>query len=137
MIDIQSFNKSTDEFDQREKRTNFFSLAKNLIDNGFETEGLLLILTTWNFAIFRYAVKTFDIDNFSTTLGNLKQNFDKFIGQDFQSINLDNYKSDIKKIYSDLSKIKCVEYTSTPKLMHLKSPTVFVMWDAYIPGNKP
>ncbi|MBN2396588.1 MAG: hypothetical protein JXC36_09060 [Candidatus Atribacteria bacterium] len=137
MIDIQTFNKSTDDFDKREGRTNFFTLAKNLIDSGFEIEGLLLILTTWNFAIFRYAVKQFDINNFKKTLGMLKRNFDKLNGQNFRTINFDDYKSDIQTIYNSLSKIKGVEFTGAPKLMHLKNPDVFVMWDAYIRGEKP
>ncbi len=137
MIDIQIFNKSIDDFDKLEGRTNFFTLAKNLIDSGFETEGLLLILTTWNFAIFRYAVKQFDIDNFKKTLETLKKYFDKFSGKNFQTINFNQYKSDIQVIYNSLSKIKGVEFTGAPKLMHLKNPEVFVMWDAYIRGEKP
>jgi len=137
MIDIQTFNKSTADFDRREGRTNFFTLAKNLIDSGFETEGLLLILTTWNFAIFRYAVKQFDIDNFKRTLTTLKPNFNQLNGQNFQTINFDNYKNDIQTIYNSLSKIKGIEFTGAPKLMHLKNPNLFVMWDAYIRGEKP
>ncbi len=136
MIDIDIFNKTTEDFDKREGRTNFFTLAKNLIDSGFETEGLLLILTTWNFAIFRYAVKQFDIDNFKTVLEKLKLNFDKLKGQDFKTINFDNYKSDIQTIYNSLSEIEGIKFTGAPKLMHLKNPNVFVMWDAYIRGEK-
>lgn len=136
MIDIDNFNKSTDDFDKREGRTNFFSLAKNLIDSGFETEGLLLILTTWNFAIFRYALKQFDVDNFKDTLVRIRPYFDKLNGQTLRTINLDNYKSDIEIIYNSLSKIKGVEFTGAPKLMHLKNSDVFVMWDSYIRGEK-
>jgi len=137
MIDIQIFNKTTNDFDKREGRTNFFKLAQNLINRGFETEGLLLILTTWNFAIFRYAVKQFDIDNCKAVLETLKPNFDKINGQDFKTINFDNYKSDIQTIYNSLSEIEGIKFTGAPKLMHLKNPNVFVMWDAYIRGEKP
>jgi hypothetical protein len=136
MIDIQIFTNSTDNYSQREGRTNFFTLAKNLIDSGFETEGLLIILTTWNFAIFRYAVKKFDIDNFKKTLETLKPYFNRFNGQNFRTIKLDNFKENLKIIYESLSKIKGIEYTGAPKLMHLKNPDVFVMWDSYIRGEK-
>jgi hypothetical protein len=136
MIDIQTFNKAIIEYDKREGRTNFFALAKNLIASGFEVEGLLLILTTWNFAVFRYAVKQFDIDNFRSTLEAVKQNFDKLVGQNIKTINLDSFKNDIQTIYDSLSKIKGIEYTGAPKLMHLRNPDVFVMWDAYIRGEK-
>jgi hypothetical protein len=136
MVDLRTFTNVTNEFDQKETRTNFFALAKNLIKNGYETEGLLLILTTWNFAVFRYAVKTFDIANFKKTLNNLKPNFDRLQGENFQTIDFESYKQDIEKIYKSLSKIKGVEFTGAPKLMHLKNPMVFVMWDAYIRGQK-
>lgn len=137
MIDVSVFNKSLTDFKEKEGRINFFTMAKNLIDSGFETEGLLLILTTWNFAIFRYALKQFDIDHFKKTLEDIKPNFEKLNGQNFQTIKFDNFESDIRTIYNSLSKIKGVEFTGTPKLMHLKNPDVFVMWDAYIRGEKP
>lgn len=137
MIDIEKFKNSTDEFDNLEGRTNFFLLAKNLIDNGFEIEGLLFILSTWNFAVFRYSVKQFDVDNFRKTLNNLKPCFDKFDGKNFTTINLDYYKCEIQTIFNSLSHIKGIEFTGAPKLMHLKNPDVFVMWDSYIRGEKP
>jgi len=45
-------------------------------------------------------------------------------------------KVTFKIIYDSLSKIKVIEYTGAPKLMHLKNPDVFVMWDNYIRGEK-
>jgi hypothetical protein len=137
MIDLKTFIKSTNEFDKREKRTNFFSLAQNLIASGFDTEGMLLVLSTWNFARFRFVVKEFDVDNFKRELENLRQMFDVLIGQYFQTVNFDKYKTNIQTIYNSLSKIKGVEFTGAPKLMQLKNPNVFVMWDRYIRGEKP
>ncbi len=36
---------------------------------------------------------------------------------------------EIKKIYSELYKYKGIKITGAPKLMHLKIPKLFVMWD--------
>jgi hypothetical protein len=137
MIELKRFRQSIDKFDELESRTDFFTLAKNLLDKGFETEGLLLILTTWNFAVFRYAVKTFDLDKFRQVLQKIEPHFQRFKNEEFSIINFDNFTDSIREIYTSLSQIKGVEYTGTPKLMHLKCPQVFIMWDAYIRGEKP
>lgn len=125
------------EFDRREGRTDFFKLARNLIKNDFEIEGYLLILATWNFASFRYAVKEFDIDSFTDTMQYLGKYFDSIQDQTIKTINLVDYKDDIKIIFDTLSNIKGISYTGAPKIMHLKNPAIFIMWDTYIRGEKP
>ena len=46
---------------------------------------------------------------------------------------VNTYKvNEIKTIFKTLAKIKGIEATGSPKLMHLKLPRVFVMWDSYI-----
>jgi len=136
MIELETFKKSIEKFDKLESRTNFFASAQKLLKNGFETEGMLLILATWNFALFRYETKKFDIDRFSSTLAKLEPHFQKLSSESFATINLDDYAKSIKFIYTTLSNIKGIQYTGAPKLMHLKCPNVFVMWDGYIRGEK-
>jgi len=137
MIKQSTFTEAIDEFDLRERRTDFFTLASNLIKNGFEVEAYVLVLATWNFARFRYAVKDFDIKSFRTTLDLLSTHFNALKNQTFESIDLPAYKSEITAIFNALSKIKGIEFTGAPKLMHLKNPKLFVMWDEYIRGTKP
>jgi hypothetical protein len=137
MIEIETFARYTAKFDKLEKRTSFFSLAQNLINNGFETEGMLLILATWNFAGIRYAIKEFNIESFKKTVQKLKPHFQRLQGEQFSTINFNEYSKDISIIYNALSKIKGIQYTGASKLMHLKCPSVFVMWDGYIRGEKP
>ncbi len=127
---------STNKFGKEEKRTDFFKLARNLIESGYEIEGLLLILSTWNFAIFRYAVKEFDIDIFSKQIKKIKPNFYNICGN-FRFIDFDSYVTDIKIIYETLSDIEGIKNTGASKLMHLMKPEVFIMWDGYIRGDKP
>lgn len=137
MIDTNFFYNSVKGFDEKEKRTNFFKIASNLVKNGFEVEGYLLILTTWNFAKFRYVMKTFDIQNFIDVIKNLNVYYNKLADKDLMTIDLYEFKLDIQTIYKTLSEVEGIEYTGAPKLMHLKNPKLFVMWDAYIRGEKP
>lgn len=137
MINLRAFTKAGKAYEKQERRVTFFKLAKNLLKHGFEVEGMLMILTTWNFAIFRYVTKTFDIDNFRKKLSKLAPYFHKLSQEDFRTIKFDKYKREITIIYNSLANIKGIEHTGAPKIMHLKNPELFVMWDAFIRGDKP
>ena len=136
MITDEEFTKATKEFDAIEKRGSFYNMAVGLINNNFEMEAYFLILATWNFARFRYAVNDFDIRGFEEKIKELNFYFDKLKDQDFRTINFDRYEDDVKNIFLTLSSIKGVEYTGASKIMHLKNRCVFVMWDGYIKGEK-
>jgi hypothetical protein len=136
MITDEEFTKATKEFDAIEKRGSFYNMAIGLINNNFEMEAYFLILATWNFARFRYAVNDFDINGFKEKIKELNPYFNRLKDEDFRTINFDKYKEDIKKIFATLSSIKGVEFTGASKIMHLKNRSVFVMWDGYIKGEK-
>ena len=137
MITDEKFIKATKEFDAIEKRGSFYNMAVNLINNNFEMEAYFLILATWNFARFRYAINDFDINGFKEKIKELDPYFNQLKDEDFRTINFDKYKEDIKYIFKTLSSIKGIEYTGASKIMHLKNRYVFVMWDGYIKGDKP
>ena len=132
MINQAEFNETIEKFDELENRGSYYPMFLNMIEKGFETEAFLFILSTWNFATFRYAMKDFDLNNFKEIVTNLKPYFGKFKNESIETINLDNRKEDIKYIFGVLSKIKGIQYTGASKLMHLTVPEVFVMWDGYI-----
>jgi len=132
MVDQKEFNNNLEKFDELENRGSYYPMFLNMIEKGFETEAFLFILSTWNFATFRYAMKDFDLNDFKKIVKSLKPYFEKFEGQTIETINLDNYETDIKHIFETLSKIKGIQYTGASKLMHLTIPEVFIMWDAYI-----
>jgi len=90
------------------------------------------MMATWNFARFRYAVRTFNLVEFERETKELETIFQKFYSKDFKTINFDVYFSEIKKIFNTLAGIKGIEKTGATKLMHLKAPKLFVMWDGYI-----
>ena len=136
MIKKSTFIKAVSEFDRLEKRTYFFGLSNNLIKKGFKIEAYILLLATWNFARFRYAVKQFDIDEFKKTLNDLRKDFKVLQNKRIETIDLFQYSSNIATIFNTLSNIKGVEYAGAPKLMHLTNPKLFIMWDGYIRGTK-
>lgn len=136
MITDEEFTEATKEFDAIEKRGSFYNMAISLINNNFEIEAYFLILATWNFARFRYAVTDFDINGFKEKIKELNPYFNRLKDEDFRTINFDKYEEDIKKIFVTLSSIKGVEFTGASKIMHLKNRSVFIMWDGYIKGEK-
>lgn len=119
-------------FTEKELRWDYYPMFCKLMDKGCEIEAFMFILSTWNFARFRYAMKEFDLDSFEATIKKLGPIFQKMQHEDFAKMDIDKYAGEIKTIYKALSGIKGIETTGAPKLMHLKLPKVFVMWDRYI-----
>ncbi len=129
------FKKAFKKFNQLENRGSYYPMFLKMIDKELGTEACLFILSTWNIGYFRY-VKEFDINGFKKTMGKLDKHFKKFKNKKFKTINFDAYREEIKMIFNTLSAIEGVGYTGASKIMHLKNPSVFVMWDSYISGQK-
>jgi len=132
MINPEEFNQNLKKFEELENRGSYYPMFLDMIEKNMETEAFLFILSTWNFAIFRYVMKDFNLQNFKQVVQNLKPYFNKFKGASIETIDLDRHERDIKHIFTELSDIKGVQYTGASKLMHLTVPEVFIMWDGYI-----
>lgn len=135
-ITIEDIIAAQKNFEENELRAGIFDLSRNLIVNNFEVEGFLLILATWNFAVFRYAIKEFDLEQFKETIKILNVKFLEIDNENINTIEFIEHKNLILEIYKILSEIKGVEHTGASKIMHLKNPNLFVMWDGYIRGDK-
>ena len=73
-----------------------------------------------------------------TTLRNLEKEFHVLRDKRFLTVNLNETKvsSAIKTIYQELRSIRYIGgVTSTPKILHLLNPEMFVMWDEDIRKN--
>lgn len=127
----QEYNK-LQAFTDKELRWDYYPMFRKLMDKGCEIEAYMFILATWNFARFRYAMKEFNLDVFVAKVRKLDPLFEKMQQEDFATMNIDKYASEIKTIFETFSNIVGIELTGAPKLMHLKLPKVFVMWDRYI-----
>lgn len=124
--------KKLKTFNEKELRCDFYPMFLNLMDKGCQIEAYMFILSTWNFARFRYAMKKFNLGSFHDKIKQLEPLFKKMQHEDFAAIDFDRYAIEIKTIFKTLARIKGIEITGAPKLMHLKLPKVFVMWDSYI-----
>ena len=137
MITDQAFRDAVLEFETEESRGSFYDVAVNLLNKGLKTEAYLLLLVTWNFASFRYAVTNFDLVAFESTVKSLETNFQRLDGKNIQTANLDSLREDTCVIYDTLAQIKGIQYTGASKMMHLRNRELFIMWDGYIRGSWP
>jgi len=131
-ISQQDFKKTIRQFDKIEERSGFWARARNLLLAGYETEAYVLLLATWNFAGFRYLVNDFDANKFQVAVKKLNPIFDGLKAQTLQTADLEDkaLTEDIKLIYRKLKGL--VKQTGASKMMALKNPGLFVMWDTKI-----
>lgn len=115
-----------------ELRDKVYTWALDLLKKGKELEGIFLLLATWNFAYFRYHMRTFPLEKFEKVLKEC--DFAYFNDKKFSNENLCDIKTKekIKNIYSELSEIDGIKYVGASKVMHLKNPDFFMMWDSKI-----
>ncbi len=113
-------------------RNEIYKWSRNLIKRGLTFEGIFLLLATWNFAYFRYQMIDFDLETFKKTIANC--DFAYFEGKSLEAIDLEDEPTvqKIKAIYSALSDLKGIRYVGATKVMHLFSPSLFMMWDTKI-----
>src|SRR5437899_853199 len=77
------------------------------------------------------------IDALKTVLSvELQSDFAALAEYDIQSLDLAKQSGRIETMFNRLASMKGVLYTGATKLMHLKCPKTFVIWDDYIRGGK-
>ena len=115
-----------------ELRDKIYTWSLNLIKEEYELEGIFLLIATWNFAYFRYHMKDFPLNEFEKALKEC--DFDYFKDKSFADENLDytETKNKIIEIYQKLSNFKGIRWVGATKIMHLKCPNFFIMWDGKI-----
>ncbi len=132
-ITLEDLFEAGAEFERVEPRGGFYSLARGLIEKDLGLEGCILILATWNAG--RFSKVHFQIDDLRNALAGLRDDFSALAGYTIQTIQLESHRHRIEEMFNRLAKIKGVEYTGAPKVMHLMLPELFVPWDAYIRGR--
>ncbi|MFA5020862.1 MAG: hypothetical protein WC517_02255 [Patescibacteria group bacterium] len=128
----KDFQKQLKKFDKNEERGDLYPSFLRMIKQGYCSDACVFMLATWNFAAFRYVLRGFDFKKFDKKIKKLLPCFNKYKTLNIKTINLNDYKKDIKKIFNILYEVKGVRSTGAPKLMHLFAPEVFIMWDGYI-----
>lgn len=119
-------------YNLEDSRDQLWGRAQCMIKKGFEVESYILILSTWNFARFRFIVKTFKIEKFLEAIQKTNPVFERIKNKRFEELDFRNEDTmlDIKFIYTELKKI--AEQTGATKIMALKNSNLFVMWDTEI-----
>lgn len=132
-INLNELKRKCKEFDELEKRGSFYTMARDLLIQGYEIEAYTIMLATWNFARYRYFVNNFDLSNFEKKIQTeWNPIFNELKGEKLQLANFDKLGEKIKILYNSISQIKGIEYTGGSKIMHLKNPELFIMWDTRI-----
>jgi hypothetical protein len=131
-INIMAINYKRKDGNMDELRERIYSWSIDLIKEGKCYEGIFLMLSTWNFASFRYHMKTFNLSKFQKVFDKLP--FKKYQQLKFEEIKLTNnsIKDEIQQIYSTLSEFKGIGSVGATKIMHFMCPDTFVMWDRNI-----
>ena len=117
------------KFREKEGRYSFFDMSKKLMENGFKTEGRLLLLAGWNGAWFSKISRNFKITEFETLMKRCEPLFKKLKNKTLTDSEISEIEDDTKAIYKILSSNNAVKYTGATKLMSLEIPSLFVMWD--------
>lgn len=120
--------------DTNSMRGRVYYSALNLINANFVSEAHLLLLSTWNFARFRYVIPSFNLPMYEVLLQDLTRQLQPLLNQDFATVNLVQHREMIVDSFNKVSKVKGIEFTGASKVLHLLSPRVFVMWDSAISG---
>jgi hypothetical protein len=119
-----------------EKRGIFYDLALGLVRAGHDVEGCILFLATFNSQRFRVAASDFDIDGLKNLLNcELRADFEILARYSIRDIDLNEHGSRVEMVFNRLKQIKGIECTGAAKVMQLKCPELFVMWDRYIRGQ--
>jgi hypothetical protein len=131
-VSKQEFKKTVTQFAKIEARSGFWARARKLLMAGYEPEAYIFLLATWNFAGFRYLLNDFNANKFEAAVKKLNSVFGRVKAQTLESADFENQAlgQDIKLIYRKLKAL--VKQTGASKLMALKNPTLFVMWETKI-----
>lgn len=130
----EEFESRIAQFERIESmRSQLYESGLNLIKSQHEIEAYILILSTWNFAHFRYIMRSFSLQTFRVAIRDLAPIFQRLSERTFREADFDELADDITETYSRLKGL--VKQTGAAKIMHFKCPDLFVMWDDDIRKN--
>jgi hypothetical protein len=133
-ISQREFEQVMKRFESRESsRGPLYKMALDLRHADFEVAADLLILATWNFAGFRFVMRTFTIQHFRDAITTTTPHFERLADYSFPSVDFDSISADVTAIYDAFKSV--AKQTGASKIIHLRQPKLFVMWDTDIRRN--
>ncbi len=136
MVNSDLFHSVLEEFENQQEGFDFYYLSKKTVEKGNYIAGFLLFIATWNSNYFRFHKNSFNLDEFSNIIGDLNANFEILEKESILSIDLGDHRVTISDIFTRLSHLKWIGATGAAKIMHLKNPNLFIIWDSYIRGER-
>jgi hypothetical protein len=128
-MDIETLKRACEEYKTEEGRASFYDVALEIAD-AYPLQASIILLAVWNTARFRFmASDRQNLNDLQNAIAKCKPLFNILNGKNFKTVNFDEIKDTVKRIYSTLSRVKGVEYTGASKVMHLANRDLFVMWD--------
>lgn len=134
------FREKIEEFNQ-EQRSIIYDRCKNLIKGGFEVDGIIYLLSTWNVAWFSNVLKgvkkvEFSYDGIKQSLKEVKSILKDMEkngkNKGIKDVDINKIEKEIKEIYDILSKNDNIKYVGASKIMMLLNDKLFVAWDTKI-----
>lgn len=148
-LTLREFDSVRINFEKEENRAPFFVMSTELLKRGLKNEAFVLLLATWNFASFRYAVNKFElnkfgqsVEDFTSIISDIKDV--RFLDNSFLTMPESTFAK-IAEAFDVLQEYKVnnegkinpvIGLTGASKLMHLLYPDLFIIWDGYIRGEK-
>lgn len=131
MVTHQEFEEKISKFKELEDiRGNIEGGFLKLIEEGLDFEAYIFILSTWNYANFRFTLKKLKYEDFKKSISETNPVFEKLKSERFETADFDKIKEDISFIYERFRTL--VGQTCATKLMYFKNQKLFVMWDTQI-----
>lgn len=137
------FLKGCEEFEKHEKRDAMYKVATFLVSHFWGkpsdmTNGLGVLLLTWNQAFYRYGL--FDFDKLEKCIADNLQKLERFRGRYISSLSVHD-KDEIKNLFNEF--LKALQINSgkmkgrrspvaVAKALHLLAPAFFPLWDSKI-----
>ena len=134
-VDQLEFDDITKKFSGIETyRGDIWYRCRTLLNKGYIYEAYTLLLATWNFARFRYFMKYLNPEKFLKIIDETEKLHKTLDSLDIRSFNFnsEDLLEKIKDIYEIFREIKGIEQTGASKLLSLRNPELFVMWDTKI-----
>ena len=121
-ITTEDLSNAATEFETFEKRGGFYDMARALLVSGWELEGCILLLATWNIARFKFFASNFDIEALRKALADLSGDFASLKECTIQDIDLQANGPCVESMFNRLAEIKGVKFTGAPRANAFEGP---------------
>ncbi|MBW8049209.1 MAG: hypothetical protein FVQ77_02485 [Cytophagales bacterium] len=122
---MKTITKAIEKWDKEYEKDNKVYLET--LNNNDDINKILIFLNKWGCRIPKIEFSKIDRELQKKLIGN--KYIVKLKKLSIEDINLDKYKKEIKDIFEEIKSINKIGGTAVSKILHLKLPKLFIMWD--------